>query len=175
MTMTEAERIEHLKMLGLSPDGATAAPVAAQVAANTPTAPAVAAPSGVDLRTIPVDQIVFDPALIAHLPNLDFGDGGKVAYDLYFQMYKSLHRNKERHSLLGQRITSFITAERRRRIPGMEGLVHDKIVTTKQQRDHAAVLAHHEAEPADVSEALRIRAALIKAGIDVNTLLNPEA
>lgn len=175
MTMTEAERTEHMKRLGLNPEGAKAAPVVvAPVAANVAAAPAVA--PGVDPHTMNVDDIVFDASLLDQFADLAFSAGGRAAYDLLFQMYKSPPRtNKPRNSLLGRRISSFISAVREARLAGVETPVTDRIVATKQQRDHAAVLAHHDADAADVAEALRIRAALQAAGIDINSLLNTEA
>lgn len=164
-TMTNEQRAEFLKGLGLS----AGAPglVDLQAPAKTIHAPAVTpesnvtlAPQGLDPRTMPVDEIVFDDRLLDRFPSLE-GDGLKAASDYVFSLYKSYGRNKERNSLLHRRITTFITHARRNRQTG--GMVKEKIKTTKDDRDLAALIASQGVNATDLAEALALLAEAKKA------------
>ena len=123
--MTQPDRAEFLKGLGLNPDGdtLTALPQApAQPQAPTPVAnDLVLAPPGIDPHTMPVEDIVFDPRLLDAYTDLAFDRQGSVASRYIFDLYKSTGRNKERNGALQRKITSFITTTRRSRETG--GLV----------------------------------------------------
>jgi hypothetical protein len=154
-TKTDAERVEFLASLGLSPE----AP--ALVVAETRTAPAkpytapaagvVLAPDGVDPHTMPVTDIVFDARLLDGFPTLT-GDGIKAASDYVFSLYKSKGRNKDRHSLLHSRITKFIGQVRQNRDTG--GYVKDQVKATKEERDLAAIIAATGITAADLAAML---------------------
>jgi hypothetical protein len=108
-----------------------------------------------DLHTMPVEDIVFDPALLDRFPSLS-GDGMNEASKYVFSLYKSLGKNKERNSLLHRRISTFITTTRRSRQTG--GMVTEAVKTTKAQRDNAALLASQGVTDSDLAEALRLLA-----------------
>ena len=113
------------------------------------------APPGVDPHTMPVDEIVFDPALLDGFPSLN-GEGMNAASKHVFALYKSPGRNKERNSLLHRRISTFITTVRRSRQTG--GMVTEAVKTTKDQRDLAALMASQGVTDSDLAEALQLLA-----------------
>lgn len=148
-TMTEDERKATLKSLGLNPDAPGLADLPAkittQVVPETPTN-----------HTTPASEIVFDPTLLDQFEVLD-GAGMASASRYLFDLYKSPHRDKERHALLHRRISEFIQQVRRNRQTG--GLVpvepvKDKIKATKEQRDIAALLAAKGLTAADLAALL---------------------
>lgn len=118
-------------------------------------APVILAPVDGDPHSMPVDDIVFDPAMLDQFPSLD-GEGMNDASRYVFALYKSTGRNKERNSLLHRRISTFITTVRRSRQTG--GLVTETVKTTKPQRDLAALLASQNVTDGDLAEALRLLA-----------------
>lgn len=100
----------------------------------------VLAPAGVDPHTMPVTDIVFDPALLDDFPDLK--GGLKAASDHVFAQYRSPGKDKERHSLLHSRIGSFISQVRRSRQSGVPH-VKQEVRRTAKQRDLLALLAEH--------------------------------
>ena len=125
-TMTDAQRIEFLASLGLNQS------TPAKLAPSAPSAP------GGDLHTTPAAEIVFDPALLDGFPELS-GDGLRAASAHVFNLCKSPTKDKDRHSLLHRRITEFIGQTKLSRATG--GHVKEKITTTREQRDLAALIA----------------------------------
>lgn len=93
----------------------------------TQTAPSdiVWAPKGVDPHTMPVSDIVFDPAMVEQFADLS-PRGRSEAARFLFAQYKSLGRNKDRNSLLHRRIGEFLAHTHRSRETG-GGYVKDKI------------------------------------------------
>ena len=156
MTHTDEERRKMLTGLGLNPDApALGKPAkkkskAVQTQASTDEFPL--APPGVDPHTMPVDDIVLDARLLDNFTDLAFSADGNEASRYIFKLYKSPHKNTERHGALQRKITSFITQERRNRATG--GMVKEKIASTKEQRDIAAVLASNGLTAADVAAML---------------------
>lgn len=121
-----------------------AAPAAAPVT-STKRQP-VLAPEGVDPHTMPVTEIVFDPALLDDFPDLKAGL--KAASDHVFALYRSPGKDKERHSLLHSRIGSFISQVRRSRQSGVQH-VKEQVRRTSDQRDLLALLAEHGIQSVD--------------------------
>ena len=140
------DRVEFLSSLGLATQGDKLAP--AKTAKPKVERPA---PTGADPRTMPVDEIVFDPSLLDQFPSLE-GDGLKAASDHVFSIYKSYGRNKERNGMLHRKITTFITQTRRARLSG--GEVTEGIKATTQQRDMAALIAEKGVSVDELAEAL---------------------
>ena len=159
-TKSETERVALLTSLGISAKGKSLGK-----GSSKPEAPhrstreaehdgIVLAPKGVDPHTMPVEDIVFDPALLAEYDDLSFKAQGNTASRKIFDLYKSLSRDRDRNGALQRRITSFITAERRSRLAGRP--ISEKIATTSEERDMAAMLATAKYTPQEVAEALRI-------------------
>jgi len=136
-TVTEAERAQ-IAALGLNPDAPAFGEVAKPEAKKRKV---VLAPEGVDPRTMPVTDIVFDPALLDDFPSLE-GQGLRAASTYVFEQYKSLGRNKDRHSLLHREIGLFITRVRRTRETGTPH-VKEQVRKGKKQADLLALLAEH--------------------------------
>lgn len=145
MTITQLDAERMLEKAGVTP------PKHEPIRAT-----AALAPPGVDPHMMPVDEIVFDPALLDQFPSLS-GDQMNEASRYVFSLYKSYGRNKERNSLLHRRISTFITNTRRSRQTG--GMVTETVKTTRDQRDIAAILASQGASPEDTAEAFRLLAA----------------
>jgi len=148
-TMTDQERQEFLKGLGLS---GQAAGLAVQMA---PTDLARPADAGTDVRLIPAAEIVFDPAMLDRFENLD-AQGMAAASRYLFDMYKSPGKNKERHALLHRRIGEFIQQVRRSRATDSEP-VKEKIKATKETRDLAALLAEQGITAADLAAFIKTK------------------
>lgn len=156
MTMSESERTEFLKNLGLNP---TAPALVADVQPATPVkeakkkkqTPVQIAPEGVDPHTMPVSDIVFDPSLLDEFPDLS-GANYRLASDKVFAMYRSKGRDKDRNGLLHRRITEFIGSVKRSRKTG--GFVKEKIKSTAEEREIANLLATHGVTVADLAELL---------------------
>lgn len=111
------------------------------------------APEGVDPRTMPAADIVFDPRL---LDGMDLsGPAMSKASAKVFDLYKSPSRNKDRHSLLHSRIGKFIAQVRRERDTG--GFVKEAVKTTAEQRDLAAVLATAGITAADLAALIEAK------------------
>jgi hypothetical protein len=181
MTQTEPAHFAALRKLGFDPTGdkLVAVPPQAEEPAKPQHQPVtqanevVLAPPGMDPRTMPVDEIEFDPRLLDNFPSLKFSEGGSAASRYIFDLYKSYTKDPLRNGALQRKITSFITTTRRNRQSG--GIVTEQVKTTVDQRDTAAILAASGYDSGQTAEAIRIREALKAAGVDVNTLLNPEA
>jgi hypothetical protein len=125
MTKTAEERDALLASLGLNPS---------EKVKET----AVPTPVQIDFRTMPVTDIVFDPADVAEFTDFE-GMNRKLAADKLFAKYKSEGKNKDRHSLLWSKVSLFLTdlnVERK-----TDGVVKEKVKTTKQERHLAQVLA----------------------------------
>lgn len=138
-TMSDAQRREFLKGVGLDPDASALVDENAPAKATSKRGVIVVlAPSGVDPHAMPVSEIVFDERLLDDYPELE-GAGLKAASDHVFAQYRSRSRDKDRHSLLHRRITEFIGQMRRSRTTG--GHVRELVKATKEQRDLAALLA----------------------------------
>lgn len=134
---TDTEARAQLAALGLNLDGgALDAPIT-----TTPQPVTVTVPEGADPRTMPVSDIVFDPALLDGFPSLE-GEGLAAASRHVFALYKSHGRNKDRNSLLHRRIGEFIAQVRRSRQSGVPH-VKETVRRTGKQRDLLALLAEH--------------------------------
>lgn len=157
-TMSDEQRQAFLAGLGLRPNAPTLEEPA-KPASHTPRPAGTPklAPKGVDPHTMPVADIVFDPALLDGFPSLE-GEGFAAASRHVFAFYKSPGRNKDRHSLLHRRIGEFINQVRRARETGT-GHVREKVKTTKTQRDLAAFLAEHDVSEADLAALIRQKGA----------------
>ena len=134
-SLPETDRAQ-IAAIGLNPD----AP-AFGVVQPTKTKAVRLAPEGVDPHTMPVTDIVFDPALLDEFPSLE-GDGLAAASRHVFALYKSVGRNKDRNSLLHREIGLFIQRVRRSRETGTPH-VKQEVRKTKKQRDLLALLAEH--------------------------------
>lgn len=157
MTHSEDERRALLTSLNLNPDApalgkAVTTKKKSKAAVQADADDIVLAPAGVDPHSMPVDEIVFDPKLLDKYTDLSFSGEGSDASREIFKLYKSAHKNPERHGALQRKITSFITQERRNRATG--GMVKEKIASTAEQRDIAAVLASNGLTAADVAAML---------------------
>jgi hypothetical protein len=158
MTHSEDERRALLTGLGLNPDapalGKAVKKSKSKAKVKVDPDEIVLAPPGVDPHSMPVDDIVFDPRLLDKYADLSFSaDGADASRDI-FKLYKSPYKNTERHGALNRKITSFITQERRNRATG--GMVKEKVASTKEQRDNAALLASQGVTSTDLAEALRL-------------------
>ena len=160
MSKTDAERRQMLLSLNLDPDapalvaekakGKTKKPK--EVSEHDPDE-VVLAPPGVDPRAMPVEDIVFDPRLLDGYTQLGFNQQGGEASRHIFDLYKSYGRNKDRNGALQRKITSFITSARRNAETG--GMVTEKIATTREERDLAALLASQGITAASLSALLK--------------------
>lgn len=159
MSKTEAERRQMLESIGLNPDAPAlvAAPPTPKKAKHKAKADSndeiVLAPPGVDPHTMPVEDIVFDPRLLDGYASLAFDQQGSEASRYIFALYKSAGRNKDRNGALQRKITSFITQTRRSRETG--GMVREKVVASKEQRDIAAVLASAGMTAGELADMIR--------------------
>ena len=134
--VTEQERAQ-IAALGLNPD----APAFGVVMPERKKAKAVLAPEGVDPHLMDVSDIVFDPALLDDFPSLE-GQGRAAATRYVFDLYKSPHKNKDRHRRLQDEIGLFILRVRRSRESGVPH-VKEQVRKTGKQRDLLALLAEH--------------------------------
>lgn len=153
--MSDEQRKALLASAGLPTDGASlslpAKPKRDKPKADNGTTIALA-PEGVDPSTMPVSDIVFDPRLLDDFPSLS-GEGFAAASRYVFSLYKSQGKNKDRNSLLHQRIGQFINQVRRSRETGT-GYVKDKVKANKEQYDLAAMLAAKGITAADLAALL---------------------
>lgn len=149
-TSLPTEQREFLRGLGLDAE----APGLVHLP-ETKTAEVVLAPPGVDPRRMPVDEIKFDPHLLDQFPSLE-GDGQSAAANYVFALYKSYGRDKHRNSTLWREIGKFIVHTRRQRETG--GLMKEKVKTTKNERDLAALLASQGVDAGALAEALSLLA-----------------
>lgn len=133
-SLTDQEQAQ-VAALGLNPD----APAFGAV--PKPAKQVALAPEGLDPHTMPVTDIVFDPALLDEFPSLS-GDGLAAASRHVFALYKSPGRDKDRNSLLHREVGLFITRVRRSRETGVPH-VREQVRKTSKQRDLLAVLAEH--------------------------------
>lgn len=154
-TMTEAERIKHLKKLGLKPEGdALAAPAQPPVHQPATSEGIVLAPPGVDPRAMPVEEINFDPRLLDQFPSLE-GEGMNAASRYVFSIYKSHAKDKLRNGALHRKISTFITTTRLAR--KTDGAVTEKVKTTAEERDLAQVIAASGLTASDLAKILKER------------------
>lgn len=137
---TDAEARAQLAAIGLNLDG-PALDLPARPEHVVPERSVTLAPEGADPRTMPVTDIVFDPALLDGFPSLE-GEGLAAASRHVFALYKSHGRNKDRNSLLHRRIGEFIAQVRRSRETGVPH-VKEQVRRTGKQRDLLALLAEH--------------------------------
>lgn len=152
-TMTDEQRKDLLRSLNLSPD----APGLALSPALDGGSPARPADLDEDAlrRSTPAAEIVFDPTMLDGFPNLDGGHMAAASRYL-FEMYKSPHKDKERHALLHRRIGEFIRSVRIARKTGDEP-VTEKIKATKEQREIAALMATHGLTANDLAQIIKER------------------
>lgn len=154
---TEKERKDFLASLGLNPDApALVSEVAPVAPARAHRGTATSADEDCVRRTTPAADIVFDPSLLSDFSSLD-GANMSAASRHLFDLYKSPHKDKERHALLHRRIGEFIQQVRRSRQTG--GLVPaegttEKVKATREQRDIAALLAAKGLTAADLAALL---------------------
>lgn len=154
-TKSEAERVALLNTLGISAKGKTLGGGKPQRSTPTEsTSEVTLALKGMDPHTMAVEDIVFDPRLLEEYTDLAFNAEGSVASRKIFDLYKSIGKNKDRNGALQRRITSFITAERRSRLAGHP--ISEKIKTTSEQRDMAALAADSGYSPEEMAEAFRL-------------------
>lgn len=175
-TKTNDERADFLKGLGLKAHGDSLVDLD-QPAKVRPSphvqAPAaddiVLAPKGLDPRSMPVEEIIFDPRLLDPYPSLAFDQGGNAASQYIFSLYKSYGRNKDRNGALQRKITSFITHTRRQRETG--GMVKEKVKASKKDRDLAALIASNDGDVAEVAGGLKLLQAAQAAGVSIDEVL----
>ena len=151
MPKTDTEARAQLAALGLNPDAPTL-DMPARPEHTTTKREAVLAPEGADPRSMPVTDIVFDPALLDGFPSLE-GEGLAAASRHVFALYKSHGRNKDRNSLLHREIGLFITRTRRSRETGTPH-VKDAVRKGKKQTDLLALLSEHGITSVDDLAAL---------------------
>ena len=125
---TEQERQELMAALGL--EGPTKA-------ASTTTQGIKLAPDGVDPRTMPVKDIVFDPRLVEQFPSLAPRDR-KAAADHMFGLYKG-KRGEERNRVLWAEIGKWLVKVERERKSGVPH-VKEEVKRGKQERDLLALM-----------------------------------
>ena len=156
MTMTEEQRKEFLKGLGLGDkgDALTATPSTPQPTAIAAPTGVTLAPPGVDPRAMPVDEIVFDPKLLDGFPILE-GEGMNAASQHVFRLYKSYTKG-DRNKSLHRKISTFITNTRLQRLPG--GHIKEKVKVTAEERDLAQVIAAAGITAADLAKLLKVEA-----------------
>ena len=157
-TKTEVERTDFLSGLGLNPNapaliGALIEPSKKAATTTSINGPRIA-PEGVDPRTMPVSDIVFDPMLLDGFTSLR-GEHMNAASAHIFAIYKSYGRNKDRNGLLHRKISEFIAQVRTERESG--GFVKERIKTTKEQREIANLLASEGMTVADLITLLKDR------------------
>ena len=141
MAMTDTEREAFLAEMNLAgPAG--------------PTAPA-GSPFPANAKEIPVGDIVFDPAWIAHITDLTPGSAGyKQAYELLFTTFRAAPRTgHDRNALLHRSINSFIASVRRANA-APTGAVTEGIRAGRGARDLAVWLEANGITAAQVAEAL---------------------
>lgn len=109
MAKTEAERKDFLASIGLNPESPMLEAKEPKVGG-----PESLVQTVVDFHTMPVSDIVFDPALLDEFTDLG-GQNFKAAGDKVFAMYKSKTRDKDRNGLLHRKITEFIQQVKRDR------------------------------------------------------------
>lgn len=148
MTKTDAERREFLTSLNLNPDAPALERVERPIAKPLPDG-IQWAPEGVDPHTMPVTDIVFDPAMVEQFPDLS-PRGRNAASRFLFDQYKSYGRDKDRNSLLHRRIGEFLGKTHRDRETG-GSFVKDKIRL-------ANTMAEHGVTEADLKEYLAWKA-----------------
>lgn len=159
-TKTEVERVALLNSLNISAKGKSLSRgVGKSEAPHRSTREAehdgiVLAPPGIDPHTMSVDEIVFDSRLLDEYTDLNFKAEGNDASRKIFKLYQSPTKNPERNGALQRRITSFITATRRSRVAGRP--ISEKIATTAEERDMAALLATTGYKAKDVVHALEL-------------------
>lgn len=156
-TMTDTERAEMLKGIGLNPDAPALAAMPAKV--HKPSI-IEQVEAGESLHTIPAGEIVFDPRMLDQFENLD-GANMASASRMLFDMYKSPTKNRERHALLHRRIGEFIQQVRRsRQTAGLvEPVVKEKIKASKEVRDLAALLEAQGITAADLAALITSKGA----------------
>lgn len=155
-TMTDAERVEHLKKLGLKGDGETlaAVPQEAPPTHRPVSEEIVLAPPGVDPRAMPVDDIVFDPHLLDQFPTLD-ADGRRAAAAYIHSLYRSYQKG-DRNKVLHAKINKFLNEERmKRKAPGV---IKEVVKTTAEQRALAQVIAATGLTAEDLAKILEEKA-----------------
>lgn len=155
-TLTDDERAEFLKGVGLSDKGDTLAVVPKRPPTHQPATSEgiVLAPPGIDPRAMPVDEITFDPRLLDQFPSLE-GEGMRAASAYVFSLYKSYSKG-DRNKVLHRKISTFITTTRAQRKSG--GLVKEKVKTTAEERDLAQVIAASGITASELAELLKGRA-----------------
>ena len=155
-TMTDVERTEMLKGLGLNPEAPGLAALPAKVQARRPSI-IEQVEANEDLHTMSPTEIVFDPSMLDQFESLD-GANMAAASRMLFDLYKSPTKNRDRHALLHRRIGEFIQQVRRSRqtVGLVEPVVREKVKASKEVRDLAALL---EAQGITAAEL----AALIKS------------
>lgn len=147
-----AVKRQALISIGINPDRAGVVPPQRVTEQAQP----VLAPDGVDPRQMPVDDITFDPALLAEYPTLK-GDHRNAAQDKVFALYKSPKgavNGSERNKVLWRKIGEWLVVERRKRETG--GIVTEKVKATSEQRDIAALVAASGLGVSDLVEALQL-------------------
>lgn len=129
-TKNESERREFLASLNLNPD----APALEKPKASDGIC---WAPVGIDPHTMPITDIVFDPAMVAQFADLS-PRNRRAASDYLFAAYKSYGRNKDRNSLLHRRIGEFLASVHKERTNGGEsgGFVKEKIRLANTFAEH---------------------------------------
>jgi len=150
-TKTDAERRADLAQktgLDLNPNPDEAALVKRPIAKPLPDH-IQWAPEGADPHTMPVTDIVFDPAMVEQFPDLS-PRGRNAASRFLFDQYKSYGRDKDRNSLLHRRIGEFLAKMHRDRETG-GSFVKDKIRL-------ANTLAEHDVTETDLKEYLAWKA-----------------
>lgn len=148
MPKTEEERKALLVSLGLNPE----APALDAAPKSKKKKEHVEVQTGVDYSTMPVSDIVFDPALLDDFPDLS-GANYKAASAHIFEMYKAKGRDKDRHALLHRKITEFIGEVKRSRKTG--GFVKEKVKATSEERELANLLAAHGVTLEKLTEMLQ--------------------
>lgn len=133
-TKTEAERKEFLASLDLNPDAPALENFERPLIKPLPQG-IVWAPEGIDPHTMPVTDIVFDPAMVEQFPDLS-PRGRRPACDYLFAQYKSYGRNKDRNSLLHRRIGEFLAKTHRDRETGGGGFVKGKMRLANTMAEH---------------------------------------
>lgn len=136
-TKTPEEAAAFKASIGLDP-GAKAKLLPAAPKRDVTKRQPVLAPEGVDPRTMPVTEIVFDDALLDDFPSLE-GEGLKRAADHVFAFYKSPGRNTERNRPLWSEVGKFIQRVKKSRKAGVPH-VKEEVRRTKPQRDLLALL-----------------------------------
>lgn len=158
MKATEKERQALLRSVGLNPEAGAKLPAAPkrEVSKNEP----VLAPEGVNPHTMPVSDIVFDPALLDDFPSLrgsEFGEASRKVFALYKSPTKDPDRNRRLHDEIGL----FINRVRRSRKAGVPH-VKEQVRRQQPERDLLAQMREMDVSPEEMQAAL----ALIKGQKD---------